>query len=288
LSFDPDEIFDCHVNWSTNSPAVSEAVARLHPGQNRRIELCLSDDICRAGVRTAAIIGLEQHHSSEYPSRSASTPMGWDDFGTIRSVLGDCRCFFIAGINPYSHDPKSLELIRHSVLSGECAGLKVFLGYYPQELLSLDYRPYFELANELCIPVFVHTGHLYEDGPVTELSRPMRVLETSIEYPQARWVACHMGTPLWRELIYCIDASSSFYSDTAGLSEVGTDFTDYQWLKERFEAPQYYERIVFGSDWPFFSVECEIAAVRSLFPAEAHTHVLSQTARNLFGVEEII
>ena len=272
---------DCHAHWNPASAAFCAALERR--GHLLALE-ALEKEARTAKIKSILLVGLEDDIGAEYPSRRARTPLAIDAFESIDTGT-QLRAYYVAGVNPYECDLHSLMRLEAAIASQACVGVKVFLGYYPEPLNSSLYRPVFELVERHRLSVLVHTGHLYETGAGSCVTRPARVGEVAKQYPGASWVACHMGDPWYDELADALTHVPNLFADTAGISMV--DFCSDQGcrLLKLARQRQFYERIVFGSDWPFFPIDKEVAAVERTFPDEAWNLVFATTPRKLFALE---
>ncbi|MEM1694527.1 MAG: amidohydrolase family protein [Ignisphaera sp.] len=114
--------------------------------------------------------------------------------------------------------------------------------------------PLIELAERNRLLVLVHTG-----SPI--YSQPLQVLELALTFTHTFFILAHMGLGiLWYDSIRAAKRADNIYLDTAG---------------QRFLPVIEYavrelgsERILFGSDMPFLSIEVELEKIRHLRVSE--------------------
>lgn len=119
-------------------------------------------------------------------------------------------------------------------------------------------EPYWELAEELEIPVAIHMG----EGPPgaahltplyrSRLTSPYLLEDVLIRHPRLRVSVMHYGSPLIDEMIAMLGAYPQLYVDIGGIQWFYPRAYFYEQLKQLVTAG-FGKRVMFGSDqmnWP--------------------------------------
>jgi len=154
------------------------------------------------------------------------------------------RLIPFATVNPW-YGEQGLHELKRATEAG-AAGLKlhpVLQGFSPIDEVAF---PVIELAIDLGLPVYFHTG-----TPVH--STPFQMLELATRYPEGRFIVGHAAySDYWNDLSAAVKAAVNLYVDTslhlASFARV---------LVEQLGA----DRIIYGSDAPRTSMEVEIEKI---------------------------
>lgn len=120
-------------------------------------------------------------------------------------------------------------------------------------------EPYYDIAEDLGIPVCLHTGLGPPDAPFglapkfkTTLGRPSLFEPVMIRYPKLKAFLAHAGWPYINETIAMMYIYSDLYIDLGVVSWALTKESLHNTLKQLIDAG-FQKRIMFGSDqmiWP--------------------------------------
>lgn len=177
-------------------------------------------------------------------------------------VAGFCRdhqCLIpFASVNPYLMARPGEELSR---LVRDCGirGLKLYPTYnyfYPNDRLIY---PVYEKAQELQIPVMVHTGSSVFKGSRLKYGDPLFLDDVAVDFPELMVLMVHSGRGFWYDRAFFLARlHPNLYMEVAGLPP--------HKLPEYFpELERNADKIVFGSDWPgVISIKENIETIRSL------------------------
>lgn len=171
----------------------------------------------------------------------------------------DHECLIpFASVNPYLMTRPKEELSR---LARDCGirGLKLYPTYnffYPNDRMLY---PVYEKAQELQIPVMVHTGSSVFKGSRLKYGDPLFLDDVAVDFPDLTVLMVHSGRGFWYESAFFLARlHQNLYMEVAGLPP--------QKLLEYFpELERNADKIVFGSDWPgVTSIKENIETIRSL------------------------
>jgi len=120
-------------------------------------------------------------------------------------------------------------------------------------------QPYWQLANELDIPVAIHIGTgppgaVYIGSPEyrARLHSPLVLEETLVKYPELRVQIMHAGYPMLDDLLAVLYTHPQVYIDVGVIIWLLPREEFYRYLKTIVSAG-YGSRVMFGSDqmiWP--------------------------------------
>jgi uncharacterized protein len=151
-------------------------------------------------------------------------------------------------------------------------------------------EPLWDLAEELDLPVLLHTGAGPTDGyrsnPRKRLSSTdvFALEEVILRHPKIRIVLQHMGYPMGESTLALMGAYSNVYLDTGATDWLVARPAFHSYLRKFVDAG-YGDRIMFGSDamtWPD-AIPLAIEGVRSsdLSPSQKRD-ILYRNARRFF------
>ncbi len=190
------------------------------------------------------------------------------------------RLIPICTVNPYlQHQPG--RLLGRLVREEGFRGLKLYPTYayfYPNDRRLY---PVYAVAQELGIPVQVHTGSSVFRGSRLKYGDPLFLDDVAVDFPDLSILVTHGGRPFWYEHAFTLcRLYRNVYIDIAGLPprNLLTYFPDLPRLAHKF---------LFGSDWPGLpsSVASNVSAIRELPIAEdAKAVILGGTAARLYKI----
>ena len=160
-------------------------------------------------------------------------------------------------------DWPDIDRLREDVEAGHIRALgeitTQYLGIGPSEPVL---EPYFALAAELDLPVFIHMGpgppfSAYEENPFAvgapnyraTAGNPLLLEEALVKHPSVPVVVLHAGWPLADEMVFMLYQHPQVYAEL-GLLQVTQFFPReeyYSFLRRLVEAG-FADRILFGSD----------------------------------------
>lgn len=243
----PPPVIDVHMHAPMQPGPVEESMTRL------RDMLGVMDSL---NVRFAVLTGVPD------------VLFAWNDeigdrVGVLPSLLFPCEngvtvrfgrpCFEDGA------DWPDLDRLREHIESGRVQALgeitTQFLGLGPSDPL---FEPYFALAEEYDLPVFIHMlpgapgggqAPVHHPNYRTALGNPLLLEEALLKHPGVRVAVVHSGWPMVDEMISMLYQYPQVYAEV-GLLHVTRFFprTEYYALLRRLVRAGLGERILFGSD----------------------------------------
>jgi predicted TIM-barrel fold metal-dependent hydrolase len=183
-----------------------------------------------------------------------------------------------ANINPFMVANPAQELER-CILEMGFRGLKLYptyQGFYAND--NMIY-PLYAKAQELRIPVMIHTGSSIFKGARLKYGDPLWIDDVAVDFPGLVLIQVHSGRGFWyRRAFFLARLHRNVHMEIAGLPP--------QKLLEYFpDLEKNADKIIFGSDWPGLrSIKANIEAVRCLpLSEESKAKILGITAARILG-----
>lgn len=194
---------------------------------------------------------------------------------------GSERLIPFANINPYVTFNQVGELERCVTKLG-VKGLKLYPTYqhfYPNDNKLF---PIYERAQELSIPVMVHTGSSVFPGSLMKYGDPLFLDEIAAFFPRLKIIQSHAGRGFWYDRAFFLAGlHENVYMDITGLPPQNL-------LKYFPDLERNADKIIFGSDWPgIIDIKKNVAAILDLSLSKStKAKILGKNAAVLLGIEE--
>jgi predicted TIM-barrel fold metal-dependent hydrolase len=167
---------------------------------------------------------------------------------------------FIGGIGLEDGKLPDLATLREDVRAGRIAVLgELGLQYYGKTLADPELEPYLALAEELGLPVAVHTGlgpprAPYHASPRfrTAFGNPQLLEEVLVRHPRLRIYLMHAGWPYLAETVAIMSVYPQVHLDLAVINWIIPRAEFHAYLHALMRAG-FGKRLMFGSDqmiWP--------------------------------------
>jgi len=192
---------------------------------------------------------------------------------------GNPRLIPFANINPYLVARPADEL-RRCVTELGMRGLKLYPTYqyfYPNEPMLY---PLYAVAQELGLPVMVHTGSSVFRGARLKYGDPLFLDDVAVDFPHLKIILVHSGRGFWYDrAAFLARLHENIFLEIAGLPP--QRLLDYIPELERLS-----HKVLFGSDWPGMPfIARNIQAIRNLpISQEAKERILGGNAAKLLGL----
>ncbi|MBU1276054.1 MAG: amidohydrolase family protein [Proteobacteria bacterium] len=160
-------------------------------------------------------------------------------------------------------------------------GLKLYPTY--QQYYPNDARlyPIYAKAQELGVPVSLHTGSSVLAGSRLKYGDPILLDDVAVDFPELTLLMCHCGRPFWYDKAFGLARfHPNLYMEVSGLPP-------HKLLEFFPELERLADKVVYGSDWPTVpTIKENIHAVRDLKIAEpSKRKILGENAAKLLGLE---
>ena len=184
-----------------------------------------------------------------------------------------------ASLNPFIVNDLGAELQR-LVKEMDFGGVKVYPTYHHHYPNEARMYPLYAKAQELGLPVMVHTGSSVFKGARIKFGDPLSLDDVAIDFPDLPILLAHSGRPFWYEQAFWMARQHpNVYLEVSGLP--GKKLLDYF---PRLE--DIADKVVYGSDWPGNpDLQRNAEAIRSLpISIEAQQAILYGNAARILGL----
>lgn len=136
--------------------------------------------------------------------------------------------------------------------------MPMYAGFRPDEA-RLD--PLWEYASQQKLPVLLHTGTTFISQAPLDCTLPRHLDRVAMQFPDVKIIAAHLGHPYEPECVALIRKHPNVYADVSALH-----YRPYQLYNSLILVQEYgvWDKLLFGSDYPFTSVDASVDGLRSL------------------------
>ncbi len=155
------------------------------------------------------------------------------------------RLLWFASINPYMENDLG-QALEHCVRDLGAAGFKVYPVYQHHYVHEPRMYPLYAKAQELGVPMLVHTGSSIFKGARIKYGDPLHLDDVAIDFPDLTIWMAHSGRPFWyQQAFWLARRHPNVYLEVSGLP--GKKLLEYFPDLERLALAG---KVVYGSDWP--------------------------------------
>ena len=136
--------------------------------------------------------------------------------------------------------------------------LPMYAGFRPDEP-RLD--PLWRYAQQHRLPVLLHTGTTFVAQAPLELTLPRHLDAVAARFPEVRIIMAHLGHPYEGECVVTARKHAHVFADISALH-----YRPWQFYNSLMLVQEYgiWDKILFGTDYPFTNVAATLAGLRSL------------------------
>ena len=261
-------IIDCHVHLNNYHEQIAcsldDSLARLQ------------DSMAASGVDYALV--LTSYLVSPFRPSTAEV---------VKAIETIPNLGVVAGISYLKYRHRDLRELADFLEHGLVKGLKLYPGYEPFYPHDRRLQVVYDMAEEFDVPVMFHSGDTYSAKGKLKYSHPLEIDEVAVDYPNVKFVICHLGNPWLVDCMEVVYKNANVYADTSGLvlGEFTEAFENY--MGEEIRDVILYAgdpgKFLFGTDWPICSMKSYMNFVRQLgLSDEASRRIMFENARDLF------
>jgi predicted TIM-barrel fold metal-dependent hydrolase len=215
------------------------------------------------------------------------------DLENAIKLIGEHRNIFLLGSPQIIQRGFSeIEKYRQLLESGKVKGLKFFPGHDPYYPNDKRCWPYYELCQNLKVPVLFHTGENSDDSECARFNDPKYIVMVAKKYPKLKIIITHY---YWPQLDYCYNITKdikNIYFETAALADEevvlksgGLDKVKSILRQTINDRP---DQVIFGTDWPMCSSEKHIELIKSLnLVSDVEEKILYKNSKLVYRLHEI-
>jgi predicted TIM-barrel fold metal-dependent hydrolase len=122
-------------------------------------------------------------------------------------------------------------------------------------------QPLWQYAQQHSLPVLLHTGTTFVRQAPLKYTLPRLIDPVATRYPEIRFVLAHLSHPYEHECVVTIRKHPHVYADISALH-----YRPWQLYNSLMLVQEYgvWDKLLFGSDYPFTTVNESIAGLRKL------------------------
>lgn len=136
--------------------------------------------------------------------------------------------------------------------------MPMYAGFRPDDE-RLD--PLWSYAEQHALPVLLHTGTTFIAQAPLECTLPRHLDPVAARFPDVRIIMAHLGHPYEHECVAVIRKHPNVYADVSALH-----YRPFQLYQSLMLVQEYgvWHKLLFGSDYPFTTVDASIDGLRGL------------------------
>ncbi len=136
--------------------------------------------------------------------------------------------------------------------------LPMYAGFRPDDP-RID--PLWRYATENGLPVLLHTGTTFVAQAPLECTLPRHIDVVATRFPNVKIIMAHLGHPYEGECVVTIRKHPNVYADISALHYRPWQFYNSLMLVQEYGV---WNKLLFGTDYPFTTVDATIAGLHSL------------------------
>lgn len=143
----------------------------------------------------------------------------------------------------------------------KCKGVKLLPMYAGFEPHARELDDLWHYATRHGLPVLLHTGTTFVDKAPLRCTLPRLLDEVAIRFPDVKIILAHIGHPFEGECVVTIRKHPNLYADCSALH-----YRPFQLYHSLMLVQEYgvWNKILFGSDYPFTTVDASLNGMRAL------------------------
>ncbi len=171
------------------------------------------------------------------------------------------RFFGFAGFDP-NNGAQSVEEIEYAVKELGFSGIKTVPSFVELNINDKAFYPCYSKAEELGIPISIHTGTAILEGARGKYGNPLMIDDVAFDFPDLKIICAHLGGWQYMNVIGMLVHHSNVFADISfwPLNPLYVDTVPWNLLEKTVT-----DKILLGSDYPASQTPKEaVEAVRKL------------------------
>ncbi len=151
--------------------------------------------------------------------------------------------------------------LRHGHEELGLCGVKLLPMYAGFRVDEERLEPLWKYAEAKQLPVLLHTGTTFVRQAPLECTLPRWIESVAVRHPDIKIVLAHLSHPYEHECIVTIRKHPNVYADISALH-----YRPWQLYNSLMLVQEYgvWDKLLFGTDYPFTTVDATIAGLRQL------------------------
>ena len=191
------------------------------------------------------------------------------------------RAIGFAGFDPTSEDP--VGDIEHAINVQGFKGLKLIASLMGMDINDERLYPCYAKAQELGVPIMLHTGAGLIMGCRTKHVKPILVDDVAFDFPGLKIICAHLGCWDYMDVHSMLVRHKNVYSDLSAwpLDPRYTDLVPWKLFEQTVS-----DKILLGSDYPAAQTPADaLKSVRALpISEEFKEKIIGKNAAKLLGL----
>jgi uncharacterized protein len=163
-------------------------------------------------------------------------------------------------------------------------GVKLGPTYQGFDPLSAESFHLYEAIAARNLPIMWHQGLTFVRRSIMAYALPHQIDQVAIRFPELRIVIAHLGHPWIGECIGVIRKHPNVYADISAMTSRPIQLRDGLTLAGEYQAGN---KLLFGTDWPFDTIERTISLLSSWTNDEVAPEVLREVAGGILQRDPI-
>jgi uncharacterized protein len=136
--------------------------------------------------------------------------------------------------------------------------LPMYAGFSPDDTTL---EPLWRYAEEHSLPVLLHMGTTFVAQAPLAFTLPRLIEPVAVRHPTVKIILAHLGHPYEGECVVTIRKHDNVFADVSALH-----YRPWQLYNSLMLAQEYgvWHKLLFGTDFPFTTVNASIAGIRGL------------------------
>ena len=136
--------------------------------------------------------------------------------------------------------------------------MPMYAGFMPN---ARELDPLWDYARKHALPVLLHTGTTFVAQAPLACTLPRLLDDVAIRYPDVKLILAHLGHPYEGECVVTIRKHPNVYADCSALH-----YRPFQLYQSLMLVQEYgvWDKVLFGTDYPFTTVEASLSGIRGL------------------------
>lgn len=187
-------------------------------------------------------------------------------------------------------------MVEEHLRREQCCGIKLYPGYDNHYVTDPLYEPYYELAEKYNKPVAIHTGQTQGSDAKLKYCHPLTLDDIATDHPRVQFVMCHFGNPFLADAAAVLEKNPNMAADISGLLAGLEDLDGYFIFKRQYvemlqgwlSYGDYWDRLIFGTDWPGVNMSNYVEFVDRLVPDKYKEGLMFDNANTIYqlGLEK--
>jgi len=209
----------------------------------------------------------------------------------LEILAGDPRTSVVEGLRWRSDARTDLFHMEERIRDGLVKGIKLYPGYDKYAINDPSLETVFRIAAKYDVPVMIHCGDTYSKEAKVRQAHPLLVDDVAVDYPDVRFVICHLGNPWFQDTAEVLYKNDNVYADMSGLTLGDFEYRFERYVKQRVEDMIVYmgdpsSQLMYGTDWPLAGMRAYVRFWEGLeFEGEARENIGWRTAAKLFRID---